>query len=653
MRRSLLLVLLAGSGLGCPTEAEPEPYVPAWPTLVCDDIADSYCAFPFPNNVFTEPADTPTGRRVALSTDSLPATTAGDYDPASWNHADGFAPGGPLLVHVPGATEAGLNPSTDVAASLLDGALTILLDPATGERVAHWAELDRTTDQDSGRTLLLQPAVRLNDATRYVVAIRGLQTSLGGTITPSPLMRALQDGTGPEDRQAHYELLFGELEQVGWARGEALVAWDFTTASRSSNTDWLLSMQDQALEIVGEDGPDFTIDSVEDDWNDDHIAFRVFGTMQAPLFLDSPEAGGRLLLGDDGLPQVNAAQPTMAVPFEVLIPQSALLEPKPLLQYGHGLFGEKEQVESSHFRSWIDEYGWIFFAADLKGMADDDSDWVRSVLLAGELDDIAGMYDRLHQGFTNWVLLMHLMQTGFAEHADFAAYVDPSVAQYHGISQGGIMGLVYAGLSPHIDRAALGVMGQPYALLLPRSVDFEEFFIALKLVLDDPRDIQLVLGLAQMLWSRVEPSGWSAYIEEPLPGSPPKQLFMRDAIGDHQVTTLGAHVMARTLGAVHVDTGIRPIWGLETASEATDGQHALVEYDFGLPTVPTCNLPMSLCDDPHGQLRKLEAAREQLDRFLRTGEVLNLCDGGVCAYPDLSGCSATEDDAAAQGICGD
>ena len=637
--------------VACPTEPEPEPYVLAWPTLVCDDLADSYCGFPFPNNVFTEAADTPTGRRVALTSASLPSTSAGAYDPSAWNHADGFSPGGPIMVHLPGATEAGLNPSTDIAASLDADALTLLLDPATGEAVPHWAELDRSTETDSARTLLIQPAVRLADATRYVVAIRGLQTSLGQDMSPTPMISSLLDGAGPEDRQAHYDHLFAEVEAAGWSRDELIIAWDFTTASRASTTGWLVSMRDQALAIVGDGGPEFTIDSVEDDWNSEHIAFGGFGTMQAPLFLDSPEAGGRLLLDADGLPMVNADEPTMDVPFEGLIPQSALTDPKPLLQYGHGLFGEMEQVESGHFRSWIDEYGWVFFAADLKGMASDDEDWVRSVLLGGELDEIAGMYDRLHQGFTNWVLLMHLMQTGFAAHPDFGAYLDPTEAQYHGISQGGIMGLVYAALSPHIDRAALGVMGQPYSLLLSRSVDFEEFFIALKLVLEDPRDIQLVLSLSQMLWNRVEPGGWSAYINDPVPGSPPKQIFMRDAIGDHQVTTLGAHVMARSLDAVHVDTGIRPLWGLESTASATPGQHALVEYDFGLPTVPTCNVPMSLCGDPHGELRKLESAREQLDRFLRTGEIANLCDGGVCSFPDLSGCGVTEDDAAAQELC--
>ena len=627
--------------LGCPRE--PAPYVASWPTLVCDDLADSYCAFPFPNNVFTEPAETPTGRRVALSADALPAAGSGAYDPTAWNRGDGFSPGGPIFVHLPGATEVGLNDSTDIGASLAPEALTLILNLTTGEPVPHWAELDRTTSSDTQRTLLLQPAVRLDDATRYVVAFRGLSTALGQTLPATALMDRLLGGTGPEDRQRLYdEELLPAVEAAGWARDEVQIAWDFTTASRESTTGWLLHMRDVALSEVSDGGPEFTIDSIETDWNPDHIAYRIQGTMHAPRFLTGSEAGATLMFGPDGMPALNG---TMDVPFEVLIPNSALAEARPLLQYGHGLFGELNQIESGHFRSWIDESGWVFFAADLKGMASDDENWVRGVLLSGELDQMAAMYDRLHQGFVNWILLMELMQTGMAAHPAFGDTIDPSEAQYHGISQGGIMGLVYAAASPHIDRAALGVMGQPYALLLSRSVDFEEFFLALKLVLEDPRDIQLMLGLAQMLWNRVEPAGWSAYIEDD------KQIFMRAAIGDHQVTTLGAHVMARTIGAAHVDTGIRPLWGLESVAGTTAG-HALVEYDFGLPTVPTCNVPMTLCGDPHGELRKLEPARQQLDLFLRTGEVRNFCDAGNCAFPDLSECEADDTDDAAQALCG-
>jgi len=40
----------------------------------------------------------------------------------------------------------------------------VLLDAETGERIPHWAEVDKTTDKDDQRSLLIRPAVKLEDA---------------------------------------------------------------------------------------------------------------------------------------------------------------------------------------------------------------------------------------------------------------------------------------------------------------------------------------------------------------------------------------------------------------------------------------------------------------------------------------------------------
>ncbi len=53
---------------------------------------------------------------------------------------------------------------------------------------------------------------------------------------------------------------------------------------------------------------------------------------------------------------------------------------------------------------------------------------------------------------------------------------------------------------------------------------------------------------------------------------------------------------------------------------------------------------MRLCTDPHGGLRGLPSADEQLDRYLRTGEIVNACPDGTCSFPELSGCEGGEED---------
>ena len=53
--------------------------------------------------------------------------------------------------------------------------------------------------------------------------------------------------------------------------------------------------------------------------------------------------------------------------------------------------------------------------------------------------------------------------------------LDTSHLYYNGNSQGGIMGGALTAVSPDFTRASLGVPAMNYSVLLPRSVDFDEF----------------------------------------------------------------------------------------------------------------------------------------------------------------------------------
>src|SRR5690606_13867957 len=181
-----------------------------------------------------------------------------------------------------------------------------------------------------------------------------------------------------EERRDLYRNIFATLSAAGIDREELQLAWDYTTASRENNTGFLVHMRDEALAIVGSAGPSYTIDSVEEppfadgELDDEHIAYRIFGTMTVPLYLDQPGPGAHLLLGPDGMPEPNPEMPTAEFSFEVLIPKSATVSPGALIQYGHGLLGEKEQIESDHFLTFIDEYGYVLFGVDFIGFSADD-----------------------------------------------------------------------------------------------------------------------------------------------------------------------------------------------------------------------------------------------------------------------------------------
>lgn len=643
----------------------------AYPLLDCDPLVPEYCGFPFPSNVYTvEDPTTATGRRVRFGEEMLRGN-----DSTPWDYSDGFSAGTPIMTQLANASGAELNDSENIEPSLSPTSPTIVLDAETGELVPHFAELDARARNPEEQATMIRPVVRLRDNARYIVAIRNLTDDEGALIEPSPAFAALRDDTPSDDesveaRRALYEDIFSKLEEEGWDRGEIQIAWDFTTASDENNTRWLLHMRDTAFDLIENDGGfKYTIETVEEDYNPDTIAFRIFGTFRVPLFMSSTEPGSLLLLDENEMPIVNDETPWADIPFEVLIPQSAKDTPAPIVEYGHGLFGEKEQIQSGHFRSFMNEYNYIFFATDLQGMSSPDVDAVIAALGSGKFSDIQTMWDRLHQGFLNHLVLLRMMKTAFAQDETFGQYVKADEAYYHGISQGGIMGSVVLAATNDVDRGALGVMGMPYSLLVFRSVDFDRFLTLIRLYYPDRRTNQLLLGMGQMPWDRVEPMGWAHHVtENPIGGVNPKEVLMRAAIGDHQVTTLGAHILARTMNAPMIDSGLqdagirREIWGLEKV-DSTESGSFYIELDFGLPGgEPDCNVPMSLCDDPHEYPRRRQSSRIQLDEFFRNGTGTNHCmmdmvdqhqpiADGVCSYPSLSGCEAGETEDDTQALC--
>jgi len=674
MKRTWLILVSVLLASAC-TESNESSFT--YPLLDCDPLVPDFCGYPFPSNVYTvEDSTTETGRRVRFGTEMLQGN-----DSRPWDYSDGFSAGTSILVFLPGASGDELGGPADIDQSLSESSPTILLDAETGDLVPHFAEIDALARNAGERSTMIRPVVRLRDNARYIVAFRNLTNDDGEVIGASDAFAALRDNTESEDesieaRRALYEDIFAKVEAKGWTRDNIQIAWDFNTASDANNTRWLEHMRDTAFGLIEADGGfEYTITEAEASTDEEaidpeNIAYRIFGTFKVPLFMSSPEPGSLLLLDENDMPMVNPDMPWADIPFEVLIPQSAIETAAPIIEYGHGLFGEKEQIQSSHFRSFMNEYNYIFVGTDLQGMSDPDVDAVIDALNSGQFSSAQTMWDRLHQGFLNHLVLLRMMKTTFSEDEMFGQYVKGDEAYYHGISQGGIMGSVILALSNDIERGALGVMGMPYSLLVFRSVDFDQFLTLIRLFYPDRRTNQLLIGMAQMPWDRVEPMGYAHHVvENTLPDVNPKEVLMRSAIGDHQVTTLAAHILARTMGAPLLDSGLQDAgirdqpWGLTTV-DSTESGSFYVELDFGLPGggEPLCNVPpYGICEDPHEYPRRREASRKQLDEFLRNGTGTNHClvddadmepavADGVCSFPSLSGCT-NETEETVEALC--
>lgn len=195
------------------------------------------------------------------------------------------------------------------------------------------------------------------------------------------------------------------------------------------------------------------------------------------------------------------------------------------------------------------------------------------------------------------------------------------------------MGTAYMALSVDVTRGLVGEPGMPYNLLLNRSKDYAGYQLVLNGSYPNGLDQQIILGAFQMFWDKSEPNGYAPYIaSEMLPNTPKHQILIHDAPGDQQVTTLGAHIIARAVGAKAITPAVRPIWGISEAATVMDGS-AIVEFKFPLKDEPLTNRAPSDNPDPHDMVRELRPSYAQSDWFFRTGEIKHFCKG-ICSCRD-------------------
>lgn len=620
-----------------------------WELGACNPVDPALCILPYPSLFHMREADTPTGYRVAFTSQALPVNTnMVGIDPRYLNEKDGFSTLGALLFQFDDVDLAGTIGHANIGDHALPDAKTVLLDTTTGERVPHWVELDATTEDPRERLVIVHPAVPLRHGRRHVFGVRGLQTQAGEPVAVSPAFAALRDQVptgdgGVEGQRAHYEAdIFPALEAAGFPRAELQLAWDFVTVSRETSLGRMQWLRDDVLAALGPDGPAYTIEKVEDQDcanPDTQIGRTLRIEMTVPLYTETDAPGTLLTRDASGMPFRNGEK---VVDVMLRIPCSLIDQPTPrsgrVVQYGHGLLGGHGEAEGGYLGRMANANGWVILASDWTGMKAEDTIGIVQVLTE-DPTNFPAVPERTMQGFVEFIAAMRLATGPLAADAatrftagDSTEYsaIDPDKRSYYGNSQGGILGAAYLALSPDIERGVLGVGGMPYVLLLPRSADFDQFFALLRSYYADHRDIIVLISLFQNLWDPGESAGWAwAMNRDPDPAVGPKQVLLQVAIGDAQVTTLGAHVQARAFGAATVAPQTRPVWGVDEKKPGFVGS-ALVEWRYAdVPPEPTDNVPPNKAFDPHECPRREAAAQQQLRDFLEAGVVNQYCDG-VC-----------------------
>ena len=601
----------------------------------------------------------------------------------------------------------------DPSQYLSGSAPVIVLDARTRERHPIWVEIDSNASSPGATNLVIHPMVNFEPAARYIVVLRNLKDALGTVLKAPAGFRYYRDFLNSTDsringRRSFYEDIFKRLRAAGIRRSNLYLAWDFTTASDENNSGRALAMRDQAFAQLGDTdladrvaqgtAPEFTVDSVEANPNSE-IARRIKGSFEVPCFLDHPSdsnecaTGATMNLDEEGVPRANG---TYSANFECVVPKVITdpdaIDPGDLpalglrgraIVYGHGLMGTIGGEINAGAQRKTAARGFTICGTDEIGMSTGDAVTVVGALM--NLTKFPQVADRLQQGLLNELFLGRLMihpdglvskaafriDSGLPDPSDVPggdpdavvpgnSTLDPAIvtgpnvrAWYRGISQGGIMGGALMALAPDFDKGALGVAAMNYSVLLTRSGSWDTYSAFFDPAYPNQIERPLALGIAQMLWDRGEPNGYAHRMtDDPLPGTPPHQVLMDTAFGDHLVTNWQTNVEARTIGARAITPfvsesrwpGVDGDWGIEPVTTFPHYGSAVAYWDsgplrpgpgpdgmVGTDPPPLTNTPPLAGEDPHEHPRVTDTAIEMIDGFLRVnGAVTNPCAPGLC-----------------------
>ena len=630
----------------------------------CDPFASRACLMPFPNdmNLTVHDRKSPTGLRVHLRAGAMPANKAGRrIAVADYNRQDGFSPGQTIVVRVPGLTtqrafrRSKLVPLSDLGRAFARRSGLVVINARTRERQLVYAELDANAKRASDRMLLIHPGENFDEGQRYIVALRGLRTASGKRIRPAKGFRALKRGAGPKRLRARYRNIFRALRRAGVGRRRLSLAWDFTVASERGLTARMLHIRDDAFAQLGDrnlaDGkvegaaPAFTITKVTEN-PDPRILRRISGTFTVPCYLDQPGCppGARFNYASaakDALPAQRAGN-TQTASFECAIPTAALQAPAHAALYGHGLLGGPNQIDETNIRDMSAEHDFAFCATAWSGMSAEDVP--NAVKLLGDLSGFSSLADRNQQGFLNQLYLGRLLihPQGLTADPAFKGLVDPSRLYYDGNSQGGILGAALTAIAPDFERAVLGVPGINFSVLLTRSSNWDTYGDVFNPAYPRQSERPLALALINMLWDRGEGDGWAHHVTtNPPAGTPAHRVLLHGSVGDWQVSTYQADVLARTIGASAHKPAYAPgrslerlpVFDLPAITRYPFAGSAIVYWDNGPArngTAPLANTPPRKGSDSHYAPRTTPAARRQKSEFLLTGNVIDVCGGQPC-----------------------
>lgn len=602
----------------------------------CNPLGGQGCLLPWPSMTYTKAdSSSATGIRLDLPLAAMPKNVDGSQvDPAAldqrWN---GFSNVGPMLAQFPtGVSPDGLPPHTDPAQSLAAASPIVLVDMDTGERTPFFAEVDQNEPSPHG-ALIIRPLARLHPGARYAVAIRNtVKAADGSPLKPSPGFAAIRDGGDFNHPRfgalkSRYDSIFAALATAGVDKHELVLAWDFVTATDDMLQSDLTTMRAAALPAMGTGGANLTFTTTEQPAMTG-LLHRYLGTFKSPNFLTDGEADTSVMVRDGtGKPMLSGLRDAQ---FAAVVPDCVQTQPlpRPVIVFGHGLFGSAAQYLSDGLViDLAQQHCMIIVAGDFIGLT--SRQLALLPLAVNDLNRGAQITDKLGQSISDFIALETIVRGPMATSPAFsfngAPIIDPSKVYYVGGSLGGIMGNTFMAYDPTITKGVLAVPGGNWSLLIERSNAWSLLVGSAQGAYADPDVYQLLVALLGMALEPYDPITTAAHVvKDPLPGTPLKNILIWYSLGDCLVTNIATEMVARTMGIDVIGPSVRSPFGL--APKLGPMTNAVEVFDaHPTPLPPTTNVAPTKDNGTHSGINRKPAALRMAFQFLLQGTVTQQC----------------------------
>ena len=607
----------------------------------CDNTNPDHCLLPFPSSAFLDPdSGTATGYRLDIDGQAIPdSASASSEDFHMLDNKDGHSPSTQIFTTFSSLPDiSGLASQDSIPSSVLPGHNSLVLNMDTGQIVEHWVEISSRTQEDEATLVHVRTLRGLDHNAQYAVAFRNLIDGNGEQVEPFIGFKALRDGSITDNQQieslrSSYESMFSSLSEIGYDRQNLTSAWWFHTASSQSIMGDIISMRNNATQLLGEDGIGCNITAVNENYAEDNTTLRrISGTITTPHYLESTYPPTPMTRSEDGTPRFNFLT---EVVFTITIPKSAAddSKPAPLVVLGHGFMGDGEGMVNEA-RGWANEYGFATIGTDFKGWSS-DGDFGAYTFAFLNPNYLQHQSERLQQSLINNLAMIITIKGVCSDLPEFyhngVNLVDTTDIDYMGVSLGAIRGPSMLSLIPEIDRGVLWVGGSSFSFIAERSTQytqFEELFSS-PLAYESTMDRSILIALMQSMWDTTEPETYLPFLDGGMEGElHPYEILYLVSINDAQVTTLSADRASRTSEIPVLSNSTHHPYGVEVADAPISGS-GIVYFDGRFPAVPSGNIqgPMEYHSLAHNQVLYYDPAMDVANGFLLSGEITDTCSG--------------------------